>query len=35
VLRWTFKALGNEAAADEAAREFEAAKRSREAARRG
>jgi tetratricopeptide (TPR) repeat protein len=35
VLRWTFKALGNEAAADEAAREFEAAKRAREAARRG
>jgi tetratricopeptide (TPR) repeat protein len=35
VLRWTFKALGNQAAADEAAREFEAAKRAREAAQRG
>lgn len=35
VLRWTFKALGNEAAADEAAREFEAARQAREAAQRG
>jgi tetratricopeptide (TPR) repeat protein len=35
VLRWTFKALGNKAAADEAAREFEAAKHAREAAQRG
>jgi tetratricopeptide (TPR) repeat protein len=35
VLRWTFKALGNQAAADEAAREFEAAKHAREAAQRG
>jgi hypothetical protein len=32
VLRWTFKALGNAAAAAEAEREFEAAKRAREAA---
>jgi tetratricopeptide (TPR) repeat protein len=30
VLRWTFKALGNQAAADEAGREFEAARRARE-----
>jgi tetratricopeptide (TPR) repeat protein len=35
VLRWTFKALGNADAAAEAAREFEAAKRAREAAQRG
>ena len=34
VLRWTFKALGNADAAAEAAREFEAAKRAREAAQR-
>jgi tetratricopeptide (TPR) repeat protein len=35
VLRWTFKALGNDAAAAEAAREFEAAKQARlDAARR-
>lgn len=32
VLRWTFKALGNQAAADEAGREFEAARRAREGA---
>ncbi len=32
VLRWTFKALGNDAAAEEARREFEAAKQAREAA---
>ncbi len=35
VLRWTFRALGNADAAAEAAREFEAAKRAREAAQRG
>jgi hypothetical protein len=35
VLRWTFKELGNKAATDEAAREFEAAKQAREAAQRG
>ena len=35
VLRWTFKALGNKAAADEAAREFEAARHAREAAQGG
>lgn len=35
VLRWTFKALGNEAAAAEAGREYEAAKRARESGSRG
>jgi len=35
VLRWTFKALGNADAAAEAAREFDAAKRAREAAQHG
>jgi len=35
VLRLTFKALGNQAAADEAAREVEVAKHAREAAQRG
>lgn len=35
VLRWTFKALGNAAAAAEAEREFAAAKRAREAAQGG
>ena len=35
VLRWTFKALGNQVAADEAGREFDAAKRAREAAQNG
>ena len=34
VLRWTFTALGNEAAAQEAAHEYEAARRAREAAAR-
>lgn len=34
VLRWTFKALGNADAAAEAAREFDAARRAREAAQR-
>jgi hypothetical protein len=34
VMRLTFKALGNKAAADEAAREYDAAKQAREAASR-
>ena len=34
VLRWTFTALGNEQAAQEAAQEYEAARRAREAAAR-
>jgi tetratricopeptide (TPR) repeat protein len=35
VLRWTFTALGNMVAADEAAREFDLARRARETAQRG
>jgi hypothetical protein len=35
VLRWTYQALGNDEAAAEALREFEAAKRARESAGSG